>query len=78
LKRGKLLNVKDELAIELPAYLKMISDKDFIEGVHVRIVTKSNQRPNWTHKSVYDIKEEEVQSYFNLPKIDADEYWKLL
>jgi 3-hydroxyisobutyryl-CoA hydrolase len=72
LSRGKSLSLKEVLSIESPAYIKINSEKDFFEGINAVLLSKGAVKPQWSHKSVADVTEEEVQSYFNLPKFDVD------
>jgi len=63
IKRAKSMELKDELVMEGLADIKMQGESDFIEGVKSRLVDRSN-KPKWTHKSVYDMSEKELESYF--------------
>ena len=75
LKRGKFKDLKDDLGMEIPAYQKIMRERDFNEGVRYRLIDKTT-KPNWSHKSVFDVSNEEVNAYFDLPYVNIEDYIK--
>ena len=43
-----------------------INDPNFAEGVRTVLVEKGS-KPNWSHKSILDVKDSDVDQYFAFP-----------
>ena len=43
-----------------------INDPNFAEGVRTVLVEKGS-KPNWSHKSILDVKDSDVDRYFAFP-----------
>jgi hypothetical protein len=51
-----------------------IVDPNFAEGVRTVLVDRGSM-PNWSHKSIAEVKNEDVNRYFNFPaKLRAAQY----
>jgi len=74
-KRGKLMTLKDDMEMEATLLTQITAEDDFFEGFRAKLVDKDN-KPQWKHKNIYEVKDEEVERYFKLPRVDLDQYWK--
>jgi hypothetical protein len=43
-----------------------IVDPNFAEGVRTVLVERGS-KPTWSHKSILDVRDEDVERYFNFP-----------
>lgn len=60
---GKKISLKDCLKMEMRLALNHKTGGDLKEGVRALLIDK-DLRPNWTRKSVYDVTDEDVESFF--------------
>ena len=66
-------NLKAALEIEYCYTFKAQEKTDFLEGIRAMVIDK-DKSPNWRHKSLEDVKEEEVQSLLEPIKLDLGEH----
>lgn len=63
LKRGKYLSLEDCYKMEFRVVERFMEHEDFFEGVRCALVDKKS-KPIWSHKSPFDIKDDEIEKYF--------------
>ena len=62
-KRGKELSLEEVFKMEYRLSQNFMNDTDFFEGVRANLVDK-DKNPQWKHKSVFEVPDEEVNKYF--------------
>jgi len=79
MKRGKNLSFKEALELEYAISQNFMKGHDFFEGVRSLLVTKTND-PKWKPPTLEEIKEEDVNKYFNytneMTKLDLSNIMK--
>ena len=65
LQDGKKLDLKKCLEMEFKIVMNCMKAPDFTEGIRALLIDKDNN-PNWTKKSIQDVKETDVAAYFTL------------
>jgi enoyl-CoA hydratase len=63
LRQGAGMEIEDALSLEYRAMMHVIADPDFYEGVRSVLIDK-DQKPRWTHPSLADVSEGEVERHF--------------
>jgi enoyl-CoA hydratase len=61
--RGAGEEIEGALTLEYRAMMQVIADPDFYEGVRAVLIDK-DQKPKWTHPSLADVSEEELERHF--------------
>ena len=67
LKRGQNLTLEAALMMELKVFLGFLNNDEcgeLHEGVRALLIDK-DQKPKWKHKSIFDVKEDEVDWFFD-------------
>jgi len=68
IKRGAKLDLAENFKMDFRIVTRFMQGKDFFEGVRCTLVDR-NDTPKWEHKSIFDVKSNEVDAYFkHLPK----------
>ncbi len=65
LQDGKNLDLKKCLEMEFKVVMNCMKAPDFTEGIRALLIDKDNN-PNWSKKSIQDVKDEDVAAYFTL------------
>ena len=63
IKRGKSMSLADVLVMEYQLCQGFMNNPEFFEGVRALLVDKDNA-PKWSHKTVEDVKSEELDHFF--------------
>ena len=66
IKRGRTMNLHDCFEMEFKMTQGFTEHGEFYEGVRALLVDK-DRNPKWAHKSVHDVKPEEVDWFFTRP-----------
>ena len=79
-KRGKKLTLKEAFAMEYRISMNFMRGDDFFEGYRAILLDK-DRNPKWTHKSLEEVPDDLVQSYFEAPSVifvdlDVDHQFK--
>lgn len=67
IKRGIQLNLEETFTMEYRISMNFAAGTDFYEGVRALLVDK-DKKPNWSYKSVFEVPDLVVLSYFDRPK----------
>ena len=73
IKQGANLSMAECLQMEFRIAQRMMTGKDFFEGVRALIVDK-DQNPVWSHSSIGEVSKEEIGKYFAPADQDLNEY----
>ena len=64
IKRGHSLNLKEAFEMEYKIADGYVHHTEFFEGVRALLIDK-DKNPKWMHKSVLDVKKEDVDFFFD-------------
>ena len=65
-KRGKDLTLSEAFAMEFRISMNFMQGDEFFEGFRAMLLHK-DKNPRWTHKSLEEVPNDLVQSYFEQP-----------
>jgi len=63
IKRGRNLDLKENLQMDMRIVTRFMEGEEFFEGVRCTLVDKTD-KPKWAHKSVNEVSKNEVERYF--------------
>ena len=66
IKRGSKMNIHDVFKMEYKMSQGFMNHPEFFEGVRALLVDK-DKNPKWTHKHVSEVKQSEIDFFFNYP-----------
>lgn len=64
IKRGKNMGIKEAFEMEYKISEGFVHHREFFEGIRALLIDK-DKNPKWTHKSVYDVKPEDLSFFFD-------------
>lgn len=66
IKRGSKIDVKEVFEMEYKISQAFTNHTEFFEGIRALLVEK-DRKPQWKHKSVYEVTKQEVDFFFEFP-----------